>query len=494
VRDTVIAALGVVVMWALQLAQLSNTVVPNTPAGQQLTRWLAVFNAEDRAARQQFYKEHWAYTPNQGFYEDLHDQSGGFELLRIEQSTPARIVALAKQVDSDAVARLTFQVEEEAPHRIGAFMVQPVPRPPDLGIGRLSEADLLKALRADLDRRAAADRFSGAVLVARNGTPIFTAAYGLADRERKVANRLDTRMKNGSMNKMFTAVATMQLVQAGRLALDDPLGKHLPDYPNKDVASKVTIHHLLTHTGGTGDIFGPQFTARRAELKSHQDYIAMYGTRNLQFEPGSQFVYSNYGFTLLGAVIERVSGRSYYDYVQQYVYKPAGMTSTGSELETEVLPNTAVGYMRRQREWQRNADTLPARGMAAGGGYTTVDDLLRFATALTSHRLLSAENTTLLTTAKGVPGGGGYAYGFGDARVNGVRTIGHSGGAPGQSGDLLILPESGYVVAVLANMDPPAAPRISNYVASRLPAAPAATAKETRPRFEAASIAGSLVR
>src|SRR5688572_32599821 len=122
--------------------------VPDTPAGRQLTRWLAVFNAEDRAARQQFYKEQWAYSPNQGFYEDLHDQSGGFELLRIEQSTPARIVALAKQVDSDAVARLTFQVEEEAPHRIGAFTVQPAPRPPDLAIVRLSEDDLLTALRA----------------------------------------------------------------------------------------------------------------------------------------------------------------------------------------------------------------------------------------------------------------------------------------------------------------------------------------------------------
>ena len=443
---------------------------PDPPAGRQLVRWLAVFNAEDRAARQQFFREQWAYSPNQTYYEDLHDQSGGFELLRVEQSTPERIVVLARQIDSDQVVRLTFQVEMEVPHRVAAFTTQPAPRPPDLAIERLSEAELLKALRADLDRRAAAGRFSGAVLVARNGKPIFTAAYGQADRERNVANRVDTRMKNGSMNKMFTAVATLSLVQAGKLALDDPLGRHLPDYPNKDVASKVTIHHLLTHTGGTGDIFGPQFTARRAELTSHQHYIALYGTRGPLFEPGSQYAYSNYGFTLLGAVIEKVSGRSYYDYVQEHVYTPAGMTSTGSELEGQVLPNTAVGYMRRARAWERNTDTLPARGMAAGGGYTTVEDLLRFAIALTSHRLLSADNTRLLTTAKGVPGGGGYAYGFVDTRVNGVRALGHSGGAPGQSGDLLILPDSGYVVAVLANMDPPAAPRISNYVASRLPA------------------------
>jgi CubicO group peptidase (beta-lactamase class C family) len=450
---------------------------PDTPAGRQLVRWLAVFNTGDRAARQQFYREQWAYSPNQDYYEDLHDQSGGFEVLRVEQSTPERIVALARQVDSDQVVRLAFQVEAETPHRVAAFTTQPAPRPPDLAIARLSEAELLNALRADLDRRAAADRFSGTVLVARNGTPIFTGAYGQADRERKVPNRLDTRMKNGSMNKMFTAVATLTLVQAGKLALDDPLGRHLPDYPNRDVASKVTIHHLLTHTGGTGDIFGPQFAARRAELKSHQDYIALYGTRGPLFEPGSQYAYSNYGFALLGAVIEKVSGRNYYDYVRDHVYAPANMTSTGSEPEDQVLPNTAVGYMRRARAWERNAGTLPARGMAAGGGYTTVEDLLRFATALTSHRLLTADTTRLLTTAKGVPGGGGYAYGFVDTRVNGVRAIGHSGGAPGQSGDLLILPGSGYVIAVLANIDPPAAPRISNYIASRLPAMAQAAAE-----------------
>jgi CubicO group peptidase (beta-lactamase class C family) len=145
------------------------------------------------------------------------------------------------------------------------------------------------------------------------------------------------------------------------------------------------------------------------------------------------------------------------------------MTSTGSELEHQVLPNTALGYMRRQGAWLPNAETLPARGMAAGGGYTTVADLLRFATALTTHRLLDARHTALLTTGKVASGGGQYAYGFVDTRVNGVRAIGHSGGAPGQSGDLLILPDSGYVVAVLANMDPPAAPRIANFVASRLP-------------------------
>ena len=447
---------------------VAQSPAPDTVSGRQLAQWLAAFNA-DSAAREPFYRDRWAYRPNPRFYEDLREQTGGFELLKVEESTATRTVAIARQIDSDAVSRLTFEVEPDDPHRVVRFTAQPIPRPADLPIARVSEAELLKVLRADLERWAAADRFSGAVLVAKNGRPIFTAAYGLADRNRRVPNTIETRFKNGSMNKMFTAVATLTLVRAGKLALSDPLGRYLPDYPNKAVASKVTIHHLLTHTGGTGDIFGPEFTAKRLELRTPKDFVALYGKRDLLFEPGSQWMYSNYGFALLGAVIEQVSGQSYYDYVRDHVYTPAGMTLTGSEPEAQVLPHTAIGYMKRGNAWQSNADTLPYRGMAAGGGYTTVGDLIRFATALTNHRLLNAEDTTLLTTGKVASAGGKYAYGFVDMTIGGVRAIGHSGGAPGQSGDLLIVPESGYAIAVLANQDPPAAPRVSNYIASRVP-------------------------
>ena len=159
---------------------------------------------------------------------------------------------------------------------------------------------------------------------------IFAEAYGLADREHRIPNSLNTRFRIGSMNKMFTAVAVLQLVTAGKLKLDDPLIKYLPDYPNRELASKVTISQLLSHTGGTGDFFGPQFSARRLEFRTHEDYIKLFGNRPVAFEPGSRFEYSNYGFIILGAVIEKVSGESYYDYVHDHVYNPAGMISTGS--------------------------------------------------------------------------------------------------------------------------------------------------------------------
>src|SRR5262249_31537562 len=156
----------------------------------------------------------------------------------------------------------------------------PIRRPEEFPLPRLSEADALAALRTRLDKDLAADRFAGTVLVGRieGGTSkvLYSGAYGLADREAKIANTLDTRFRIGSMNKIFAATSILQLVQAGKIKLTDPLGKYLTDYPNKDLASKVTIHHLLTHTGGTGDIFGPDYDMHRLELRTLDDYVNLY--------------------------------------------------------------------------------------------------------------------------------------------------------------------------------------------------------------------------
>jgi CubicO group peptidase (beta-lactamase class C family) len=293
----------------------------------------------------------------------------------------------------------------------------------------------------------------------------------LADREKKTPNTLKTRFRLGSMNKMFTAVATLQLVQDGKLDLKAPFGNYLSDYPNKDVASKVTIEQMLSHTGGTGDIFGPEFDKNRLELKTLQDYVKLYGNRGPEFEAGSRWKYSNYGFLLLGVIVEKVSGQSYYDYVRDHIFKPAGMTATASEPEDQVVADRSAGYMRSDSGgWQLNTDTLPYRGTSAGGGYSTVEDLLKFATALQKNKLLNPQYTEMLTTGKvETPGGGKYAYGFQDATVNATRCFGHGGGAPGMNGELKICPGPGYVVAVLSNLDPPAASRVADFITNRLP-------------------------
>jgi D-alanyl-D-alanine carboxypeptidase len=343
----------------------------------------------------------------------------------------------------------------------------------NLVLHRMTEADALKALSVRADKLAREDELSGAVLVAKDDRVLFSHAYGLADRKRRTPNTIRTRFRIGSMNKMFTAVATLQLAQAGKVKLTAPLGTYLPDYPNRDVATKVTIHQLLTHTGGTGDIFGPDFDAHRNKLRTLADYVKLYGKRGLEFEPGSNWAYSNYGFILLGAVIEKVTGHSYYDYVQQHIYAPAGMTRSGSRPEDQAVPDRSIGYTRPPgtTAWVPNTDTLPYRGTSAGGGYSTVEDLARFAHALLSHKLLSPDSTKLLIAGKVRAGPGArYAYGFEDARdADGNGWVGHGGGAPGINGDLRIYPKPGYVVAVLTNIDPPAAQGISEYLDARLP-------------------------
>jgi CubicO group peptidase (beta-lactamase class C family) len=445
------------------------------PSFRQFSAWLAAFNSGDRTQYQHFLEDNFtSRVSNLDQEMNFRSRTGGFDFRKLEEGSATRVSGLVQERDSDQFARFTLEVETVEPYQIVSMSLLAIPRPAAFPIPRLTESEAVAAAKALVEKNTAADRFAGTVLLAKKGEVLFRGAYGLADREKKIPNALDTRFRIGSMNKMFTAIAVLQLVEAGKIKLTDPLGKYITDYPNQDIAAKVTIHQLLTHTGGAGDIFGPEFNAHRKELRTLNDYVALYGKRGPLFEPGSSWRYSNYGMVLLGVVIERVTGQSYYDYVQNHIYKPAGMTLSGSRPEDQVVPGRSIGYMRSRGngDWVPNTDTLPFRGTSAGGGYSTVGDLLRFANALLGHKLLNAASTELLITGKVDEGGPGsrYAYGFEDARdKDGNGSVGHSGGAPGMNGDLRIYPKSGYVVAVLANLDPPAAQQISGFLDSRLP-------------------------
>jgi D-alanyl-D-alanine carboxypeptidase len=464
--------LAVAVLLFIAPACLAQTQFPDTPAGNQAKAWLEVFNAGDAEKHKEFLRKNAPTRLERAAREmGLREMSGGFDVKKVEESTPTKIVALVQERASDQFARFTVEVDAGEQHQITRLALQGTARPAEFALPHLSESELIAALRKTMDAAAAADRFSGAALVARNGKTVFAQAYGFADREKKTPNTLKTRFRLGSMNKMFTAVAILQLVQGGKLDLKAPFGKYLTDYLNKDVASRVTIEQLLSHTGGTGDIFGPEFDKNRLELKTLQDYVKLYGNRAGEFEPGSRWQYSNYGFLLLGVLIEKVSGQSYYDYVRDHIFKPAGMTGTASEPEDQLVADRSLGYTRLGGSGLRpNTNTLPYRGTSAGGGYSTVEDLLKFATALQKHKLLNAQYTELLTTGKvDTPMGGKYAYGFGDTMINGTRCFGHGGGAPGMNGELKICPGPGYVIAVLANMDPPGASRVADFITNRLP-------------------------
>jgi D-alanyl-D-alanine carboxypeptidase len=467
-----LALMVVLMLTTAAVPTLPPPVIPATPAGRALEGWLGAFDSGDRTTYRDFLQSTYP-SMLKGIDDDLQfrQMTGGFDLKRIESSAPTKIVAILEDRNNEQFGLLTLTTADAKPYLIKTLDIRAIATPAAFAPPPMSQSDLVAALRAKLDAETSTDRFSGAVLLAKDGRPVFERAYGLADREHQIRNTLQTRFRIGSMNKMFTAVATLQLIEAGKIDLNAPLGKYLSDYPNGDVATQVTIAELLDHTGGTGDIFGPQFDSHRLQLRTLQDYEKLYGTRGPLFKPGTRFDYSNYGFVLLGLVIEGVSGESYYDYVRSHVYNPAGMTSTGSQPESEPVANRSVGYMRdADGRLEPDTDTLPYRATSAGGGYSTVGDLLNFANALQSYKLLDPRYTQMLTTGKvAQPGGGRYAYGFGEETIDGVRCFGHNGGAPGMNGELKICPAVGYVIAVLANMDPPAATGIANYVAIRLP-------------------------
>src|SRR5579863_103705 len=279
---------------------------PDTAAGHQCAAWLENFNRGDKDAFRDFLQKNFPSRVGELDRElEFRNRTGGFELRKVEESTPTKLTALVQERASDQFARLVIEVEAAEPHRITSLDLNAIPRPADFALPHMTQSELIAALRKELERQVAAGSFSGAVLVARNSKPVFSEAYGLADREHRVPNTLKTRFRIGSMNKMFTAVSVLQLVQAGKVRLTDTVGTYLTDYPNKNVASKVTVHQLLTHTGGTGDFFGPEFDKHRLELRTLQDYVKLYGERDLAFEPGSRWEYSNYGFLLLGLVIEK---------------------------------------------------------------------------------------------------------------------------------------------------------------------------------------------
>ncbi|MBW8875673.1 MAG: beta-lactamase family protein [Acidobacteria bacterium] len=303
---------------------------------------------------------------------------------------------------------------------------------------KMSAAEVVAALGKEMGAKAAADEFSGVVLLARDGKPLFRQAYGFADLGLKVPNNPETKFNLGSINKVFTRIAVEQLALAGKLSLDDTIGKWLPDYPNKDAAARVTILQLRDMRSGLGDIFTEEFEkGAKDRLLKPRDLFVLFANKPLLFEPGSKQQYSNAGYVVLGAIVEAASGQDYYEYVREHIYKPAGMTSTDSwELDVPVS-NRAVGYTKEGPRGpapggarRNNLFTTFFKGSPAGGGYSTVDDMLRFDTALRSGTL------------------------FPDGRK--IAGIGAAGGTEGCNA-LLEQMDQGYTLIVLSNYDPPAA-------------------------------------
>ena len=393
----------------------------------------------------------------------LNSLFGALTLRTVDSVGPARASGVVQSGRTEGWRRIAVVMDTATPNRILRVGLFPADAP-DAPTRRLSDAEVVEQLRAYMDRMARREVFSGTVLLAKGGKPLFSGAYGEANKDFAVRNTVDTKFNLGSMNKMFTSVAIMQLAEAGKLSLDDTLGKFLPAGSMRaDVLSKVRLKHLLTHTSGLGSYFSPRWDSlSRAMFRSVDDWMPLVKEETLQFEPGTRWAYSNTGMLLLGKVVEVASGKDYFEYVRERIFQPAGMTSTDSYELDRVTRNLAVGYEREETprgpRYRNNIFQHVIRGGPAGGGYSTVGDLTRFAVALQAGRLVSRDGVRQLTTPKPELGSPDYGYGFGiDA---GGRIVGHSGGFPGISAQLDIYLGDDYTMAVLANYGGAAQPVI----------------------------------
>jgi CubicO group peptidase (beta-lactamase class C family) len=439
-----------------------ETTLPETAAGRTLGEFLAAFNTGDENLMKRFHREHGGNEANSERDMGFYKESGGLRVARVMRSSDFEIEVLVKAVRGDGWFTFGIQVGKEPPHGISSIRVNQSEPPPssnssgnssgsaNVAPGRsrkLSLEELTAQVDLYLTTRVADDKFSGVVFIVQDGRPVYQKAVGLASKEYKTPNLVDTKFNLGSINKIFTRIAIMQLVEAGQLSLTDTIGKHLADYPNRQAAEKVTIKQLLEMESGIGDIFGAKYDATpKNRLRGIADYLPLFADQPLAFEPGTQRAYSNGGYVVLGAIIEKVTRGSYYDYVREHIFKPAGMNDTDAYQADENTPNLASGYSRDGSSNRRvnNFYTRPARGSSAGGGYSTAPDLLKFVLALQNNKVLSAQGT------RNILGGG----------------LGIAGGAPGINAALEV--SGGNVVIVMSNYDPPSAIEVSQQVRSLL--------------------------
>ncbi len=317
------------------------------------------------------------------------------------------------------------------------------------------------------------DQFSAAVLVSKRDRKILERGYGLADREWDIANSVNTRFRIASLTKQFTAALIMQLVDEKKVVLDSPIGHYLQDYP-AETGKKVTVHHLLTHSSGIPNYTEDEGTYTKAKVEAHQpeDFVSTFSELPLQFEPGSQYRYSNSGYFLLGLIIERITGASYADAVKSRIFEPLGMKNSGYERPGKLIKWRAQGYVPKSNtpegnipegvEYLKSDHVDLSIVYAAGALYSTVGDLLLWNLALHYGNPIISDQSRRLMMARHIPfaAGASSSYGYGlliddfvlEGREQTVEIIGHTGFIDGFITFAYYLPKSDHHVIVLTNI------------------------------------------
>lgn len=444
------------------------SVMPDGVAGERIQAVIDAVNANSADAVIALLEQHCAAEFREMAPAEMHvnafrsvfQSTGGVRFHSIRTYVPARpeTVVILRDELFGSWSAFSFFLEGED-QKINGLNFSPARTPTNVEPEEVTEASLVPELGQLLRRLCERDAFSGAILVAKGDEVRFTYVCGEASKRFHVLNRLDTKFNLGSMNKMFTATAILQLAEQGKIALDDPISKYVDEsWLPESITGKVTVHHLLTHTSGLGSYFNDTYWNGSRELyRSVEDFKPLVQGETLQFEPGERFGYSNTGMLLLGVVIQSATGQDYFDYIRENIYRPAGMENTDCYEMDYPVENLAIGYVPAPDspwKWENNLYKHVIKGGPAGGGFSTVEDLFRFARALQSGNLVSKASLEKMWT----PHTARYGYGFSVESGPAGKVVGHSGGFPGLNGNLDIFLDKGYIVAVLSNYDNGASP------------------------------------
>ena len=297
-------------------------------------------------------------------------------------------------------------------------------------------------------------QFNGAVLVAENGKVIFKKGYGMANMEWNIPVETDTKFRLGSITKQFTSMLILQLVQEGKIKMEGKLTDYLPDY-RKDTGDRITIHQLLNHTSGIPSYTGlPKFFQDVSRNPySVSDFVKKYASGDLEFEPGTKFRYNNSGYFLLGAIVERVTGKPYEEVLKERILDPVGMKNTGYDHHATLLAKRAAGYEKRPGGFVNAPYLDMSLPYSAGSLYSTVEDLYLWDQALYTDKLLSPQLKELMFK----PGMGNYAYGWIarkaplGAQDEQIAIVEHGGGINGFNTVIVRMPESKNLIVLLNN-------------------------------------------
>jgi D-alanyl-D-alanine carboxypeptidase len=343
---------------------------------------------------------------------------------------------------------------------LAAFLgAMPVPAAPPAAVSAphgVDDATLVRGLDALLQPIFGADQPGVAVLVARNGKPVYRRGFGLADMDHKTAITPEMVFRIGSVTKQFTAAVILRLAEQGKLSLQDDITRYLPGYPTQ--GKTITIENLLTHTSGIADYTAlPAWQSHMKRDFTVQQVIDLFKDQPMNFAPGTQWAYSNSGYFLLGAIIEKVTGRTYSEVLQTEILAPLGMKHSGYGKSVPSFPGEVWGY-ERQGDKVMAADSLSMTSpYAAGAIVSSVDDLLRWDNGLNSGRVLKPESMqrmwTSYTLANGKPTG--YGYGWLISTYEGHRIQEHNGGINGFFSHVTRLPDDHLYVALLFNTGTP---------------------------------------